>query len=92
MRISQDNGLYFFFYLIVSDLIEAASNVIKYLSVVILFDGLQTYGNGIMRSIGQQKFSLLFSFFGFYVIGMPVGIYLLFKSNLGVLGKLMNQS
>jgi Na+-driven multidrug efflux pump len=63
-----------------------ASNVIKFLSITVFLDGAQTCGNGIIRSIGAQKYAVLFAIIGFYLIGAPVGIYLLMKTNLTVLG------
>jgi hypothetical protein len=41
---------------------------------------------GILRSVGAQLFSSIALFIAFYVIGLPIGISLLLKTNLKLFG------
>ena len=47
---------------------------------------LQGVTAGILRGSGRQKLGALFNFFCYYVIGLPVGIFLAFSSGFGTLG------
>lgn len=48
----------------------------------------QCTGGGILRGSGNQKVGAIFNAIGYYVIGLPIGISLMFATRLGVMGKL----
>lgn len=49
---------------------------------------LQCTSGGILRGSGNQKVGAIFNAIGYYVIGLPIGISLMFATRLGVMGKL----
>jgi hypothetical protein len=42
---------------------------------------------GILRGTGNQKVGAIVNAIGYYVIGLPIGIALMFAAKLGVIGK-----
>lgn len=60
-----------------------------FLSTCHLFDGSQGVNASIMRSVGAQFYISLFSFLGFYVVGAPIGLSLLLKTELKGIGFLI---
>lgn len=68
---------------------EVISLGIKLLFIVALFqfaDGLQVILSGILRGLNDTKTSSFLVFFGYWVIGIPIGLYLTFKLNYGTEG------
>lgn len=63
-----------------------SSPIVKFLAVSCLLDALQAYGNAVLRTIGAQSYCMIISFVCYYVLGLPVGFALLFKTKLRVLG------
>jgi MATE family multidrug resistance protein len=51
-----------------------------------LFDGLQTVATGALRGAGETRIPMFSSFVAYWVIGLPLGIYLGFSRHLGALG------
>lgn len=49
---------------------------------------LQCTSGGILRGSGNQKVGAIINAIGYYVLGLPIGISLMFAANLGVIGKL----
>ena len=45
-------------------------------------------GRGLMRSTGKHALGSVFTFVGFYVFSLPIGISCMFLTDLGVAGKL----
>ncbi|KAF8508260.1 mate-domain-containing protein [Hysterangium stoloniferum] len=68
---------------------EVVSLVASILPLVGLFqivDGLTATTGGILRSKGQQVTGALLNLSAYYVIGFPLGLYLTFRLNMGLLG------
>lgn len=42
---------------------------------------------GVLRGAGKQLIGALCNLVGFYVIGVPIGVSLMFAANMGVVGK-----
>lgn len=42
---------------------------------------------GVLRGTGNQKVGAIVNAIGYYVIGLPIGIALMFAAKLGVIGK-----
>ena len=42
---------------------------------------------GVLRGTGNQKVGAIVNAIGYYVIGLPIGITLMFAAKLGVIGK-----
>jgi MATE family multidrug resistance protein len=51
-----------------------------------LIDASQGFGAGVLRAIGAQLYGSLMVFFSFYMLGIPIGIYLMFTTKLRVFG------
>lgn len=51
-----------------------------------VFDGLQVVSSGILRGIGDTRTPMILNLLGFWCIGMPVGIWLGFRTTLGPVG------
>ncbi|XP_056397079.1 multidrug and toxin extrusion protein 1-like isoform X2 [Hyla sarda] len=51
-----------------------------------LFDGCVATCGGVLRGTGKQKIGAIFHAVGYYVIGLPVGISLMFAAKMGIIG------
>ncbi|XP_077397866.1 multidrug and toxin extrusion protein 1-like [Festucalex cinctus] len=51
-----------------------------------LFDGIVGVSAGIFMGTGKQKIAAVANFFGYYCIGLPIGIVLMFVAKLNILG------
>jgi MATE family multidrug resistance protein len=51
-----------------------------------LFDGIQTVATGALRGTGDTRTPMLCHFSGYWLIGLPLGIYLCFRRGWGVIG------
>ena len=49
-------------------------------------DALGAVGGGILRGCGHQKTGAMINIFGYYVLGLPVGVLLAFKAGFGLMG------
>lgn len=47
----------------------------------------QCTSGGVLRGTGNQKVGAIVNAVGYYVIGLPIGIALMFAAKLGVIGK-----
>nr|XP_020862698.1 multidrug and toxin extrusion protein 1 isoform X2 [Phascolarctos cinereus] len=75
-------------YIFTSDreIITLVSKVIPIYASSHLFDGFACTCGGVLRGSGNQKIGAILNAIGFYVIGLPIGISLMFVANLGVIG------
>lgn len=62
------------------------NEILKFFALIVICDGLQISGFGLMRSVGAQKYGLVIAFIGFYIIGSSIGYPLLLKTQLKLLG------
>lgn len=51
-----------------------------------VFDGSQVVGLGILRGMGDVRVPLIFHLVAYWIIGMPLALFLAFKMGLGVQG------
>jgi len=51
-----------------------------------IFDGAQAVGAGMLRGVHDARLPMLIAFFGYWVVGAPIGIYLAFRTPLSGLG------
>ena len=42
--------------------------------------------SGIIKAVGAQFYGAIMTFIGFYIIGLPLGLTLMLKTNLRVYG------
>jgi MATE family multidrug resistance protein len=51
-----------------------------------VFDGLQVVSAGVLRGAGDTRAPLISNVLGFWLVGMPVSLWLGFRAGLGVVG------
>jgi len=51
-----------------------------------IFDGIQVVGGGILRGMGRTRPAAVFNLLGYYALGLPVGWWLAFETDMGVAG------
>ncbi|XP_015267643.1 PREDICTED: multidrug and toxin extrusion protein 1-like [Gekko japonicus] len=51
-----------------------------------LFEALCSSGSGILRGTGKQKLGAIFNAIGYYVVGLPIVVVLLFVAKIGLIG------
>ncbi|XP_066436133.1 multidrug and toxin extrusion protein 1-like isoform X1 [Eleutherodactylus coqui] len=75
-------------YIFTSDegIVVLVSSVLPVYAGTHLFDGCVATCGGVLRGTGKQKIGAIFHAVGYYVIGLPVGISLMFAAKMGILG------
>jgi MATE family multidrug resistance protein len=51
-----------------------------------VFDGLQVVAAGVLRGVGDTRAPMVVNLLGFWLIGMPVSLYLGFRADAGPVG------
>ena len=51
-----------------------------------VFDGLQVVAAGVLRGVGDTRAPMLINVLAFWLVGMPVSLWLGFRMELGVAG------
>lgn len=69
-----------------TNIVEVASGLLKFLAFAHILDALQGYNGGVIKAIGAQSYGFMMVIISFYAIGIPVGIFLLLKTNYIVTG------
>ena len=67
-------------------LITLTASLIPIAGVFQVFDGLQAVGAGVLRGLGDTRVPLVAMLAGYWLIGVPVSVYLGFSSGLGSRG------
>lgn len=67
-------------------LIAIAGSLIPIAGVFQIFDGLQAVGAGVLRGLGDTRVPLIAMLAGYWLIGVPVSVWLGFHSGLGPQG------
>ncbi|XP_004684620.1 PREDICTED: multidrug and toxin extrusion protein 1 [Condylura cristata] len=68
------------------EIIALVAQVIPIYAISHLFEGLACTSGGILRGSGNQKVGAIVNALGYYIIGLPIGISLMFAAKLGVIG------
>ncbi|XP_066221065.1 multidrug and toxin extrusion protein 1 isoform X2 [Saccopteryx leptura] len=68
------------------EVIALVARVVPIYAVSHLFESLACTSGGILRGSGNQKVGAIVNAIGYYVIGLPIGISLMFAARLGVIG------
>ena len=63
-----------------------AGTLIPLAGVFQVFDGLQIVSIGVLRGLADTKTPFIISLFGYWIIGMPVGVVLAYPLGHGVAG------
>ncbi|KAL6471177.1 hypothetical protein MHYP_G00198270 [Metynnis hypsauchen] len=67
-------------------IVELVSKLLSVYCVLEFFDGLVCVCMGILLGSGQQKIAAVANLFGYYCIGLPLGISLMFAAKLEIIG------
>ncbi|XP_070591515.1 multidrug and toxin extrusion protein 1-like [Erythrolamprus reginae] len=51
-----------------------------------LFEGVCAATSGILRGTGRQKLGAIYNTLGYYTVGLPLGVVLLFVAKIGMIG------
>ena len=51
-----------------------------------IFDGIQTVSTGALRGLGQTRVPMLANFVGYWILGLPLGLFLCFGLHWGIYG------
>jgi MATE family multidrug resistance protein len=51
-----------------------------------VFDGIQVVAGGILRGLGDTRVPMLINLIGFWAVGIPVGLLLGFRAEMGAQG------
>jgi len=68
------------------EVIGLAATLIPVAGIFQIFDGLQAVGSGVLRGVGDTLAPMIVNLVGFWLIGLPVSLYLAFPGGLGPLG------
>jgi multidrug resistance protein, MATE family len=68
------------------DVVQVAAMLIPIAGVFQVFDGLQVVTAGILRGLGDTRASMLVNLLGYWLLGIPVSVYLGFGVGLGPAG------
>jgi MATE family multidrug resistance protein len=69
-----------------SAVIAIASTLIPIAGFFQVFDGLQIVAAGVLRGLGDTRAPLVINLFGFWLIGLPVSVFLAFVAGAGPAG------
>lgn len=73
-------------YTSVPEVVAVAATLIPIAGVFQVFDGLQVVAAGVLRGAGDTRAAMIANIAGFWVIGMPVSLWLGFGAHGGVVG------
>jgi MATE family multidrug resistance protein len=65
---------------------EVAAQLLPIAAFFQIFDGVQAVGCGVLRGIADLRIAALINFVGYWLLGLPVGIWLGFSRGLGPRG------
>jgi multidrug resistance protein, MATE family len=51
-----------------------------------IFDGIQTVSTGALRGLGETRVPMIANFVGYWMLGLPLGLFLCFGLHWGVYG------
>ncbi|NP_001274473.1 solute carrier family 47 member 2, tandem duplicate 2 isoform X2 [Danio rerio] len=68
------------------DIVLRVSQVMVMYGFVHLFDATSAITGGIVRGAGKQQIGALCNMVGYYCVGFPIGVSLMFAFNMGIVG------
>ncbi|XP_061130864.1 multidrug and toxin extrusion protein 1-like [Syngnathus typhle] len=68
------------------NILKRTADVMVVFGVMHLADAIADVSGGVFRGVGKQKVGAVSNLVGHYFIGFPIGVSLLFKTQLGVVG------
>lgn len=68
------------------EVIAGAASLLRIAAFFQLFDGLQVVTTGALRGAGDTRTPMLCHFFGYWMVGLPLGVWLCFTKGWGASG------
>lgn len=68
------------------EVIALAATILPIAAAFQLFDGVQVVGGGLLRGMGKPRPAVVFNVLGYYVLALPIGAWLAFRSDWGLRG------
>jgi MATE family multidrug resistance protein len=68
------------------EVVALASRLIPIAGVFQVFDGLQVVSIGVLRGVGDTRAPMIVNILGFWLIGLPVSLWLAFGAGFGAVG------
>ncbi|XP_076745283.1 multidrug and toxin extrusion protein 1 isoform X2 [Maylandia zebra] len=68
------------------DIIQRVANIMKIYSFIHVAETIAGVSGSIVRGAGKQKIGALCSLVGYYLIGFPIGVSLMFPVKMGIFG------
>jgi MATE family multidrug resistance protein len=68
------------------EVLALAASVLPIAAAFQVFDGLQVVGGGVLRGMGKTLPAAWFNLFGYYVLALPIGWWMAFRTGLGLAG------
>uniref|UniRef100_A0A671NU28 Multidrug and toxin extrusion protein n=1 Tax=Sinocyclocheilus anshuiensis TaxID=1608454 RepID=A0A671NU28_9TELE len=68
------------------EIVLRVSEVMVMYGFVHLFDATSAIAGGIVRGVGKQLLGALCNIVGYYFVGFPIGVSLMFALNMGIIG------
>ena len=65
---------------------NAVVDTLPYLAIYMIVDQVQRTGQGAIRGMGMQKYGAMANVLSYYVIGIPIGLFLCFYCHFKVKG------
>ncbi|XP_051253368.1 multidrug and toxin extrusion protein 1 [Dicentrarchus labrax] len=65
---------------------ERVADVISFYAPFVLLDAVSAASGGIIRGAGKQRIGAVCNILGFYGVGFPIGVPLMFAAKLGIKG------
>ncbi|XP_070290253.1 multidrug and toxin extrusion protein 1 isoform X2 [Salvelinus sp. IW2-2015] len=65
---------------------ERVAQVMAFYAPFLLLDAISAASGSIIRGAGKQKVGAICNILGYYGIGFPIGVSLMFAANLGIMG------
>ncbi|KAG2075518.1 MATE efflux family protein [Suillus decipiens] len=73
------------------DVVQLVSKVMPLVASFQIADGLANSCGGVLRGQGRQHLGAMFNLVAYYILALPIGITLAFKTNLGLQGLWIGQ-
>ncbi|XP_039652245.1 multidrug and toxin extrusion protein 1-like [Perca fluviatilis] len=68
------------------DILQRVADVMIILGLLHLADAVAGVAGGVLRGAGKQLIGALCNLVGYYFIGFPIGVSLMFAANMGIVG------
>jgi multidrug resistance protein, MATE family len=69
-----------------AEVIAVAATILRIAAFFQLFDGLQVVATGALRGAGDTRTPMLLHFAGYWMVGLPLGVWLCFAKGWGAAG------